>query len=184
MTIESYEVKEGFYLFHYADYKETEKTIEIYASLYNKLDFSTLNISGKYRKIVIEKDTKRTRVEKSAELEALNLEFPVKIGDHILLRKIKGQCIVGFVLCKGLEIVKEICFEDKFISGEPALHYIDAIPYIITFTFTPKNSSQNTAKEKERQSSILVINMHTYDVIEIPLDEQITIGFHSTFLPN
>jgi hypothetical protein len=173
MKHQQYKAKEGFYIFHYADYKESDKTIEIYASLYNSLDFSTLNIHGKYRKIVINKETKEVYIIRNPDLEKLNLEFPIKIeGDgRVILRHIKNRHASGLVICRDLDIVKRLEFGDKCISGEPAIHFIDKVPYLFTFAF-----SNNTGY-------LIMINMDTYEEIEIPIGEPMSIGFHSIFVP-
>jgi len=175
MTIDKYYVDEGFYIFHYADYRETDKHIEIYASIYNNLDFSELNIVGKYRKLILEKDTKQVTIEKNPELEKLDLEFPVKFDDKIILRNINNRRITGFVVCKGLEIIKNIEFGNKYISGEPVITYIENNPYLIGFAFD---------NEKSNNGFLIIIDMNTYEIIEIPISETISIGFHSTFISN
>jgi carotenoid cleavage dioxygenase-like enzyme len=172
MNVEKYLSTEGFYVFHYADYKETDKYIEIFASLYNTLDFSELNIIGKYRKIVINKETRKVEIIKNPELENLDLEFPVKIGDTIVLRNINNKRINGFVVCKELEILKTLDFGDKFICGEPAVHYVENIPYLFTFAFNENNN----------ENYVIIINMITYETIEIPINDKLTIGFHSIFI--
>jgi len=176
MKLERYEVGEAFYVFHYADYKETETDMEIYACLYNKLDFSTLTNKGKYRKIVIHKETGKVSIIKDTELEKLDLEFPVKIGEdgRILFRNIENNRMNGFVVCKDLDIIKKIEFKNRFISGEPAIHTIDSIPYLFTFAFDDRNNNRGY---------LIIMNMDTYEEIEIPIEEPITIGFHSIFIP-
>jgi hypothetical protein len=172
MKIEEYTIPTGFYIFHYADYKEDQYNIEIYAPLYEQLDFSELNISGKYRKIVIHKETKTVVIMKNPELETLDLEFPVKFGDKIVFRSIENKRINGFVICRDLEIIKKLDFGNKFISGEPAVTYIENIPYLITFGFNDNKSDD---------SYLIIVNMDTYEVIEIPIHETLNIGFHSIF---
>jgi hypothetical protein len=175
MKIEKYYYDKGFYIFHYADYKETNKTIEIYASLYNHLDFSELNISGKYRKIILNKEDKTVMVVKNTELEQLDLDFPVKIDDKVVFRSITNKRITGFVICKELEIVKELEFSNKFISGEPAITYIKDVPYLISLAFYDN---------KHDESFLLIINMNSYEIIEIPMNESLNMGFHSIFIEN
>jgi hypothetical protein len=175
MSIEKYFINNGFYIFHYADYKETDKTIEIYASQYDKLDFSELNISGKYRKILINKETKEAVIVKDPELEKLDLEFPVKYGDNVVFRSMENRRTNGFVVCKDLTIIKKIGLENKIISGEPAITYINNIPYLITFAFD---------NEKSENGFLIIIDMKSYDIIEIPINETLNIGFHSGFIPN
>jgi carotenoid cleavage dioxygenase-like enzyme len=173
MTVDKYYVDEGFYIFHYADYRETDKYIEIYASIYNKLDFSELNIVGKYRKLVLNKETKKATIEKNPELEKLDLEFPIKYDDKIILRNINNKRITGFVVCKGLEIIKTLEFVNKFILGEPAVTYIEQVPHLIAFGFD---------NEKSDNGFLIIIDMNTYDIIEIPINETLNMGFHSMFM--
>ena len=173
MKIEEYSIPTGFYIFHYADYKEDQYNIEIYASLYERLDFSELNISGKYRKIVIHKETKTVVIMKNPDLEELDLEFPVKFGDKIVFRSIENKRINGFVICRDLEIIKKLDFGNKFISGEPAITYVENVPYLITFAFNDN---------KHDDSYLIIVNMDSYDIIEIPIHETLNIGFHSIFI--
>jgi len=84
----------------------------------------------------------------------------------------ENKRITGFIICKGLEIVKKLDFNNKFISGEPAITYIEGIPYLITFAFEDSETNKGY---------VLVINMHTYEPIEIALNESLNIGFHSIF---
>lgn len=175
-TIEKYNTNKSFYLFHYADYKENENYIEIYASLYDSIDFSSLNISGKYRKIVIDKINKEVKIETKRKLEQLDLDFPIKLNDdRILFRSINNNKITGFVICKGLNIIKTINFENKFICGKPAINIMNEVPYLIFFAFDLHNNNK---------SYIIIINVNNYNIIEIPFNEQLNIGFHSLFCKN
>jgi len=170
------EYDKGFYIFHYADYRETDDIIEIYAPLYDDLDFLALNIKGNYRKIVIDKKTNKMIIEKNEEIEQYNLDFPIKVGNKIILRNIKEFGINGFIICEGLNILGKMLFDDITICGEPALTYIDSNPYLIAFAYD------------ETTNFILLINVETLEVekIEIPLqnDQKINIGFHSIYIPN
>jgi carotenoid cleavage dioxygenase-like enzyme len=171
-SIERFSINEGFYIFHYADYKETDTLIEIYASHYDKLDFSDLDIKGKYRKLIINKVTKEVSIIKNRELEKINIEFPIKFGDKVVLRNIENKQSTGFIICKELEIIKRIDFENRTICGEPAIEYIENKPFLIAFAFN--------SYEKDK-SYLLVINMNSYEKIEIDLPVSMTIGFHSVF---
>jgi hypothetical protein len=171
-SIERFSTNESFYIFHYADYKETANTIEIYASHYDSIDFSELNITGRYRKLVIDKYTKKVSIIKNRDLENLDIEFPIKFEDKVLFRSMKNKIINGFVVCKDLQIMKQIEFENRFICGEPAIENIDNVPHLICFTF------DLTENEK---GYLLIMNMHTYEQIEVPLALPLTIGFHSAF---
>ena len=176
MGINKYYINTGFYIFHYADYRETEKTLEIYASQYEKLDFSELNITGKYRKILINKETNIARIIQNPMLEKMNLEFPVKYGNKVVFRSMENKRTVGFVVCEQLEIIKIIDFKNKIISGEPAITYVNNIPFLIAFGFDNEKNNNN--------GFLIIINMNTYNIIEIPMNESISIGFHAIFIPN
>ena len=170
-SIESYNISESFYMFHYADYVETCKNIEIYGSLYDELDFSNLNVKGNYRKIRINKHTKEVIIEKNRELEKYDLDFPIKYDNKIVFRNIHNMTINGFVIVQQMKIVKEIIFKDLFICGEPALIKIEKVPYIIFFGFSNK------------KNSVFLLNLYNYQQIEIPIPIQLNIGFHSIFIP-
>ena len=171
--INRYYINEGFYVFHYADYKEDEKVIEIYASLYSTLDFSDLNISGKYRKIIINKQTNDVEIIKNIELEELDLEFPVKFENKVVLRNNENKRTNGFVICQELTIIKKLIFPDKFFAGEPAVHYVEKRPFLISFAFDEKFG---------KKSFLIIIDLTTYETIEIPINESLTLGFHSQFI--
>jgi hypothetical protein len=171
-NIESYSTNSSFYMFHYADYIETKKTIEIYGSLYDELDFSNLKVKGNYRKIKINKETKEVVIEKNNLLEKYDLDFPIKYDNKIVFRNIHNMTINGFVIVEKMKLIKEIIFDDVFICGEPALLKIDNVPYIIFFGFS------------DEKNSIYLINLHNYQHIEIPIPMKLNIGFHSIFIPN
>jgi carotenoid cleavage dioxygenase-like enzyme len=171
-SLDRFSMKEGIYIFHYADYTETQDFINIYASQYEELDFSDLNIKGKYRRIQINKNTKEVSVIKNPEIENLDLEFPISYDDKVVLRSIKNKVSNGFIICQGLEIIKKLEYENRSFCGEPAIKMIEKVPYLISFAFD--------LLDKEK-SYLVIINMHTYEVIEIPLLIPITIGFHSSF---
>jgi carotenoid cleavage dioxygenase-like enzyme len=59
----------GFYIFHYAYIKDTDDTLEIYASQYDELEFSNINLKGNYRMIEINKKNKTVFVHKNDLLE-------------------------------------------------------------------------------------------------------------------
>ena len=65
-----------------------ENNIIILGSHYDELDFSELNISGKYRKIIIDKETKTVEIKKSDDFENLDIEFPIRFDDKIVFRRI------------------------------------------------------------------------------------------------
>jgi hypothetical protein len=181
-----YIFNESFYVFHYADYKETKDSIEIYACLYDYLDFSTINIKGNYRKIIIDKKKNETRIEKNAEIEKYNLDFPVLFQskimsekNKIILRKLDNITSGepdGFLICEELKIIKKIELKDQFISGEHKIIFIQNVPYLLFFTF------QKFKNNKQSKNLLFLINLNTYENIEIPIPHSLQIGFHSIFI--
>ncbi len=177
-----YECILPFYLFHYANIVETEKSITIYGSHYEELDFSSLYIQGKYRKIVVNKISGEVFIIKNNELESMNLDFPLQWKEYVLLRSISNQTIHGFVLCRGLDIIKKINMpNDRFFCGEPSIIEIDGSPFLIGFAY---DSFENGYLILFELFHIFSENNKTEKYIEIVLDTDIklTIGFHSIFL--
>ena len=173
--IEQYNIKEGMYIFHYANYKENDTHIDIYAPMYDKLDFSELDISGKYRMVSINKLEKTATIIKTPELERLNVEFPMRYGNRTLFRTLKNNVNNGFIIFENLTIIKHIIFENRFICGEPAIQNIKDCFYLIAYTFDIHNTTN---------SFLVIINLDNYEQTEIPLGENISLGFHSAFVEN
>jgi len=175
MKIERYNINKSFYVFHFANSKENDTHIEIYASLYEKIDFNELNITGKYRKMIINKDTKLVTIEKNPELEELNIEFPISYGNRTIFKSIENRINNGFVICEGIELIKKIELVDKFICGEPAIKKVDDSYYLIAFYYSIYNN---------KDTRLFIMNLDTYSFIDIPIKEEIGLGFHSIFIPN
>jgi carotenoid cleavage dioxygenase-like enzyme len=173
--LDKYYINESMYVFHYANYKENDTHIDIYAPMYDALDFSDLDIAGKYRLISINKIEKKVTVIKNPELENLNIDFPISYGNRTLFRTLENKINNGFVICENLNIIKHLIFEDKFICGEPAVQNISGVFYLFTYAFDIHNNSN---------SVLMIINLDNYEKIEIPLHENISLGFHSTFIKN
>ena len=168
-SINRFVSNESFYIFHYADINDNENSIDIYAPIYEDVDFSKININGKYRKLSIDKTTKEVRIVKNELLEKFNLDFPIKYKNRVILRNIHNNCINGFVICENLYIKHILFLKDKFICGEPAITEIDNIPYLFSFAYNSENSY------------LIIIELENYKIIEIPLNENVNIGFHSIF---
>ena len=165
----TYKCSHAFYLFHYADVKKYNNTIEIYASLYDDIDFMSLHIEGKYRKIMINEQTGNVEIYKNAELENMNVDFPKKWGDFVILRYIENNAIAGFIICKGLEIIKRIRLpNNRHFCGEPEIIDIDGSPFLIGFSY-----DNNTMGYF---SSININEKYEYEYFEIPLYTNVTIG--------
>lgn len=169
--VETYRSNDSFYMFHYADMIETPDKIHIYGSLYEELDFSNLSIKGIYREIILHKHTKEVSISKIRELEKFDLDFPIKFGDKIVFRNINNKTINGFVIFHKMKVIKEIIFPNLCICGEPALLYIDKMPYIVSFAYSKK------------ENCILFVNLFNYDKIIIHVPFEFNVGFHSLFIP-
>ena len=125
--------EESFYIFHYAQIEEDENRIMIYAPIYDDIDFSELNIQGRYRKLIIDKTLDIVTIEKKEELENLDMDFPVCFEDKVIFRNIKDRICEGFIICLNLEIIKKIKLENKSVIGEPRVIYLKGIPYLLGF---------------------------------------------------
>jgi len=165
---------QSFYIFHYSQWIETNTTIEIYAPMYDHIDFSTLDIQGRYRKICIDKNSGNVTMEKNEVLENLDIEFPIKFGNKIIFRNMKNKVCDGFVICKDLKVIKQIYLENRFVSGEPRVIDVDGSPFLICFVF-------DTLVSNMGNGILLLINLDNYEKIEIPLNIELYYGFHSFF---
>lgn len=116
-----YTSPESFFIFHYAQLFENETAYTLYAPAYDELFFNRVDISGKYRRFILDKATRTITVEKNPFLEAFNLDFPVKWGKYVLLRNLFRQKINGFILCDGLEVVRTY-WVNVSVLGEPYIH--------------------------------------------------------------
>jgi hypothetical protein len=170
--VRTYKTTQSFYVFHYAQIYETNDVIKIYAPLYDDIDFSTLDIKGRYRELVLDKYSDNVTINKNEELENLNLDFPMPYEDKIVLRNIKDRVCDGFVICRNLEIVHKIYIENRFVCGEPRIIYIKGVPYLLFFTLDIGDSEQGY---------IMLINLQSYREIEMPIGVPIKYGFHSFF---
>jgi hypothetical protein len=173
------DTNESFYIFHYGQVKENTTSIEFYAAAYENIDFSEIDICGKYRRFHVCLKTGKVEINRNQDLEQYNLDFPVKYGKYTILRSLdlENRRINGFVICDGLEICDRFFFENLSFCGEP------------TITKTPRGQSYLTAfaYNKNGKNYLIMIPMlenglFDSDIIEIPVDEKIGIGFHSTFL--
>jgi hypothetical protein len=174
-VITTFECLTSFTVFHYADIIETNNMIHIYGSQYENLKFSSLELQGKYRKITLNLHTGIVFIKKNPELENMNLDFPLKWKEFVLLRSIENQRIKGFVLCRELDIVKKIHLpENRFFCGEPSIIEISDSPFLIGFSY---DSFENGFL------ILLEILNENQTYIEIPLANniQLQIGFHSAF---
>jgi len=166
-----YSSNDSFYIFHYANMTETAEKIEIWASVYESLDFSALNINGKYRRLLLDKNTKTIEMERNPELETYNLDFPIKWRDSIILRNVENKRINGFVICRGLEIQHRIFLDDISICGEPMVYDDGTFSRIMCLGY-----------DGEMRGYFLLIDPETGRVFDFPLSKKVNIGFHSVFI--
>lgn len=165
--IETYEIPRGQYVFHYAMCRETDNDLQIYAPIYDDLDFSALNIEGKYRKIVIDCVSKSVQIESNSVLETMNLDFPIAGPDGtIVLRSIENRRMNGFVMVDGLRIVKKWLYDDLFFYGE----HVVCDDKIMAFC------------KKEGGDYLCIIDIISDNLELTECSYDLTMGFHSVFV--
>ena len=174
LRIKTYKLNKSFYIFHYADYIENDENIEIYTTIYDKIDFMDYDIKCNLYKIIINKRTNDIKLVKMNDLNNYNIDFPVKFNNNIIFTHSdnKKKLINGFIITHNFKIIKKIFFNNKIICGEPRIININKIPYLLCFTFSDKNNYMT------------LINLENYDMIDILLKTNLTIGFHSIFINN
>jgi len=155
---EVYTFSSAFYLFHYGPFFENATSYTLYAPVYDSLSFDTMNISGKYRRFILDKATKTVLVEKNPVLESYNLDFPVKWRNLTLLRNLNVDHINGFVLCDGLEIVRTYWLNVS-VLGEPYIH--EDTLYALT------------------AESLMEMDLVSGEMSFLPVSIPGTLGFHS-----
>jgi len=168
--ITSYKLYSAFYVFHFAKYIDTYHQLEIYAPLYDIIDFDSIKIKGRYRKIVLDKCHKTAVVCTNAETEKYNLDFPVinSLGD-IILRNIAKRRINGFVKVNNLlDITKKWLFQNIFFCGEP-----------ISVMLNNKNGLIAFGNNDDGPGGIVLLNMDDGTVMKYSLNCNLTMGFHT-----
>jgi hypothetical protein len=161
-----------FYWFHLAYTEYQGHDLNIFAPLYDDVDFSSLNLDGKYRQITI-RPSGQVVIKKNSQLEGLNLDFPIRMGNYVVLREVKNRTISGFVVCKGLQIIRRIRVPlGRTFCGEPVIVDVGGQPHLLGFSY---------GENQMGYISLMSIWSDTYD--EIPLGPSMSIGFHSVFVP-
>jgi len=155
---EKYTAEGAFFIFHYGPFSENATAYTLYAPAYDSLAFEGMNISGKYRRFILDKVSKTVIVEKNPELELYNLDFPLVWRGFVLLRNLNVDHINGFVLCDGLEIVRTYWLNVS-VLGEPYIH--EDTLYALT------------------AESLLEMNMVSGEVMMSPVSIPGTLGFHA-----
>jgi len=165
--MDTYECPRGYYIFHYADCEETADAYIIYAPVYESLDFSELNIEGKYRKLVLDKISKKVNIQYDTEIERMNLDFPIKgPNGTILLRSIENRRANGFVMMDGLRIKQKWLYDDVFFIGEHVVVGNNLMAFCI----------------KQGMNYLAMLNLDTDTIDFLACSYDLTMGFHSTFI--
>lgn len=170
-TKTTYTSHQSFYIFHYATMRETPSYIEIFAPVYDNVDFSKLDISGKYRRLVLDKKTKLIQIEQNPELEKYNLDFPMKWRDSYILRNIENNTINGFIICDGLKIKNKIFLQNLSLCGEPKMYDNGDFSRIMCLGY-----------DNENRGYFVLIDPENGNVYKFPLQENVKIGFHSIYI--
>jgi hypothetical protein len=187
--ITTYKVPSAFYVFHYAKYIESYEKLEIYAPLYDDIDFDQLNISGKYRKIVIDRLHNTAYVCNNIKTEQYNLDFPVEdtLG-NIILRNIERRKINGFVKVNDeMAITQKWMFNDIFFCGEPLSIRLNNKNGLMAFGNTNtiqmndpvRLSGNKDALAPTTSGGIILLNMEDGTVIKYLVSNNLTMGFHT-----
>jgi hypothetical protein len=131
--------------------------------------------------IEINKNTKTVSIHKNKELEKYNLDFPMSFNDKIVSRHFENRKITGFVITKGLKICKTLFFKNKNICGEHNIIYVKKTPYLIFFNV--EEDTKNISNNRTKRNLLTLINLLNYESIDIAIQNDLSIGFHSIFLP-
>ena len=194
--VSTYKLHSPFYLFHFAKYVDSHKQLEIYAPLYDDIDFDSIKIKGRYRKIVIDKCHNTAYVCNNLETEKYNLDFPVEdVLGNIILRNIQKRKINGFVrVDDNMSITQKWMFDNIFFCGEPIAVRLNNKNGLIAFGNNcdhetvdigeqfPKefDTKNNYANENETYpGGLVLLNMDDGTIIKISVNDSLTMGFHT-----
>ena len=162
----------AFYIFHYAEAQENDTHIMILAPVYDDLDFSSISIYGRYRKIIIDKRNGSIKIIKNPDLEQLNLDFPISMGNGLFLfRRIEDHVMNGFVIVDhNLRIRNTITIPKTYaLCGEPGyMKMSDGSSKIVAFLY-----------DKTEWGYYYSIDPETGIETMSPLHTMMTPGFHS-----
>lgn len=169
-TTRQWKTNKPFYIFHYGQV-EVGENIDIYAPVYDDIDFSSIQINGKYRHISL-RHSGEIVIKKNRVLERLNLDFPLKWGRYIILREVNNNTIMGFVVCKDLSIIRRIRLpENRSFCGEPSIIELMKEPYLIGLSYDDKGMGY-----------VSLISIFKDDYRELALNQPVSISFHSIFI--
>jgi pectate lyase len=158
---------------------DSHKKLEIYAPLYDDIDFDSIKIKGRYRKIVIDKCHNTAYVCNNVETEKYNLDFPVEdILGNIILRNIQKRKINGFVrVDDNMAITQKWMFDNILFCGEPIAVRLNNKNGLIAFGNNDNNDNKN-AKYPDL-GGIVLLNMEDGTIIKLLVNDSLTMGFHT-----
>ena len=175
-----YDCNESFFIFHYGDCSEDKDYIYFNAVVHNEFNmesFSQLKNSNlpnysKYRRFILDKKTKKVKIEKKREFEDINVEFPVKYGKFSVL-SIFGDNIdvIGFLIVNNFNILNKVYFKNRKMYGEPVFFESNDQIYIMSYTY-----------DDLLNNYLYFYCINTEKSFEIKLDVPINKGFHSIFV--
>jgi len=172
--IDTYRIPSGFFIFHFAKYIENYNRLEIFASMYDNIDVYPLDIKGNYRKIILDKCSRKAYICNNPQLEKYNLDFPILDSmENVILRNIKTRKINGFIKVNdNLSIIKKWRYSNTSFCGEPVYIKINNKDTLIALA-----NDDNTKLGK-----LCVIDMESENMQEFKLNNKILMGFHSIFI--
>ena len=189
--VSTYKLHSPFYLFHFAKYVDSHKKLEIYAPLYDDIDFDSIKIKGRYRKIVIDKCHNTAYVCNNLETEKYNLDFPVEdILGNIILRNIQKRKINGFVrVDDNMAITQKWMFDNIFFCGEPIAVRLNNKNGLIAFGNNCDREAVDLREQSLREfnnnetdnypGGLVLLNMEDGTIIKISVNDSLTMGFHT-----
>ena len=128
--------------------------------------------------IEINKKTKKVTIHRDEILEKYNLDFPILFQDKVISRNFENRRINGFIITKDLTIYKELFYEDKYICGEHNIMFLKKTPYLIFFNI------EINKKTQKKIYLLSLVNLYNYKIINIEINHNMNLGFHSIFIPN
>lgn len=180
INIDWYDCNESFFIFHYGECREDNNNIYFNAVVHNEFNmesFSQLKNNdlrnySKYRRFILDKKTKKVKIEKKREFENINVEFPIKHGKFTLLSIFGDNIdIIGFIIVNDFNILNKVYFKDRKMYGEPSFFENNNKLYIISYTY-----------DDLLNNYIYFYCINTKKSFEINLNVPINKGFHSIFI--
>jgi carotenoid cleavage dioxygenase-like enzyme len=160
----------NLFLFHYGNCYENNNLIEFYACFYDEFNFNQPNKNyGKFRKVIINKNTFDLKIESNNVFEKYSLDFPIFYKNYTILMNSINLENKELIIINNFKLYKKINF-NKNINGEPSIIEINKKPYLICFTYT-KNDNYLTFQGIQD-------NYH----LSILLPFNMTFGFHSIYI--